>query len=207
MVNQRDLIAALCRFVVDTNHQDLPGNEVGYAKHSTLDTIAVIIGGSAMESVAGVVDLVKDNGGKPESIIPLYGGKVPAAEAGLAIGPMARAVDFGDIHERAGHCREHIVPIVESLFGTVKRLPEYSSRFLDCEQTVIFGGIIQSVCILALIMSRRTNCVRGLREKIGRGKLEKLRQLPKEVNRLKQDNLTDDEETGMLNPIKSSIVV
>lgn len=41
--------------------------------------------------------------------MPFYGGRVPAAEAALAIGPMPRAMDCGDLHEEAGHVSEYVV--------------------------------------------------------------------------------------------------
>ena len=93
-----DPMSALCQLVINTGYEDLPDNVIDYAKKCILDTIAVIIGGSAMEGVATVVDFVKEKGGKPQSLIPLYGGKVPASEAAFAIGPMARAMDMGDAH-------------------------------------------------------------------------------------------------------------
>ena len=96
-MGQEDPMSTLCRMVIDTKYEDLPSNVVNHAKQYILDTMAVTIGGSAMEGIPAVVDLVKSRGGKPESTIPFYGGKVPASEAGLAIGPMARAMDLGDV--------------------------------------------------------------------------------------------------------------
>lgn len=85
-MGHEDPIITLCRMVIGTKYEDLPRGVVNYAKQCILDTIAVTIGGSAMEGIAAIVDFVKNKGGKPESIIPFYGGKVPASEAGLAIG-------------------------------------------------------------------------------------------------------------------------
>ncbi len=110
-------MATLCRMVVDTRYEDLPGDVSHQAKRSILDTLAVTIGGSAMAGIRPVVELVKRRGGAPESHIPFYGGKVPAAEAGLAIGPMARAMDLGDIHERSGHCSEYVFPALLAAAG------------------------------------------------------------------------------------------
>lgn len=73
--DQEDPMSTLCRMVADTRYEDLPSDVVNYAKRSILDTMAVTIGGSSMEGIPSVVDLVKDKGGKPESIIPFYGGK------------------------------------------------------------------------------------------------------------------------------------
>ncbi|MFC1905325.1 MmgE/PrpD family protein [Chloroflexota bacterium] len=114
---QEDPMSTLCRMVTGTKYEDFPSNVIEQAKLSILDTIAVTIGGSAMEGVAEVVDMVKAKGGKPESVIPFYGGKVPASEAGLAIGPMSRAMDFGDIHDQAGHCSEYVIPALLAAAG------------------------------------------------------------------------------------------
>ncbi len=116
-VASEDPMIALCRMVVGTSYLDLPGKVIEQAKRSILDTLAVTIGGSAMEGIPAIVELVKDKGGKPESIIPFYGGKVPASEAALAIGPMSRAMDMGDIHDEALHCSEYILPALLAATG------------------------------------------------------------------------------------------
>jgi 2-methylcitrate dehydratase PrpD len=114
-VNDReDPMAAFCRMVMNTTYEDLPEDVVNYAKQSILDTVGVTIGGSAMEGIPAVIDFVKDRGGKPESLIPFYGGRVPASEAALALGPMARALDFGQVHEEATHNSEYTVPALLS---------------------------------------------------------------------------------------------
>ena len=93
-IGEEDPMRTLCRMVVDTKYKDLPHDVVVCAKQFILDTMGALICGSAMEGIPAVVDLIKDKGGKPESIIPFYGGKVPASEAAFAIGPMVRAADF-----------------------------------------------------------------------------------------------------------------
>ena len=116
-VGQEDPMSTLCRMVINTNYQDLPSSVIKYAKYSILDTLAIIIGGSAMDGISAVVELVKEKGGKPESVMPFYGGKVPASEAGLAIGPMARAMDYGEVHEVAGHIAEYTFPALLAATG------------------------------------------------------------------------------------------
>ena len=97
-----DIMLDLVRNIVNIEYQDLPSEAVDYAKKSILDTIAVTVAGSTAEGCQAVVELVKGYGGKQESTIWVYGGRVPAALAGLAIGPMARARDLGDVHENGG---------------------------------------------------------------------------------------------------------
>jgi len=116
-IGEEDPMSTLCRMVINTSYPDLPGNVVNFGKYSILDAIGITIGGSAMEGIPAVVDLVKSKGGKPESTIPLYGGKVPASEAALAIAPMARAMDFGQVHDEGDHCSEYIVPALLAATG------------------------------------------------------------------------------------------
>lgn len=101
----------LVRHIVNTKYENLPSEVIDYAKKSILDTIAVTVAGSTAEGCKAVVELVKGFGGKKESTVWVYGGRVPAPLAGLAIGPMARARDLGDVHENGGgHITEYILP-------------------------------------------------------------------------------------------------
>ncbi|MFC1939726.1 MmgE/PrpD family protein [Chloroflexota bacterium] len=113
--SQEDPMVALCRMVVNTEYEDLPSNVVDYAKRSILDTIGVIIGGSAMEGIPEIVAFVKDKGGKLSSLLPFYGVRLPASEAAFAIGPMARAMDLGDVHPIGGHNSEYTIPAMLAL--------------------------------------------------------------------------------------------
>jgi 2-methylcitrate dehydratase PrpD len=137
-LNQEDPMNTFCRMVIETKFEDLPRHVVTYAKYSILDTIGVIIGGSGMEGIGQVVSLVKSNGGTPESLIPLYGGKVPASEAALAIGPMARAMDFGQHHEEAGHSSEYNVPTLLASCGLKPRVTgkEFITAFVLGQEIV-----------------------------------------------------------------------
>ncbi|WP_197061961.1 MmgE/PrpD family protein [Sinomonas humi] len=110
---------------LDTTFEELPDEVIAHAKHTLLDGVAVMIGGSGLEGIAEIVELVKEKGGAEQSVIPFYGGRVPAAEAALAIGPMPRAMDCGDLHEEAGHVSEYIVA---SLFAATGLLPTVSGK-------------------------------------------------------------------------------
>lgn len=99
----------LCRMILQTDFADLPESVVRHAKYTLLDGIGVMIGGSGMEGIPEVVELVKEKGGAEQTPLPLYGGRYPASEVALALGPMPRAMDCGDLHEEAGHVSEYIV--------------------------------------------------------------------------------------------------
>jgi len=155
-VGQEDPMTTLCRMVIDTNYEDLPDSVINYAKYSILDAIAVIIGGSAMEGIPAIVDLVKDRGGKPESIIPFYGDKVPASEAGLAVGPMARAMDMGQVHEEAGHCSEHIVPVLLAATGLKNKISgkEFITAFVVGQEVLLRIGVAFKGCSRGMPIGR-----------------------------------------------------
>ena len=115
-------MSTLCRMALQTHYDDLPAGVIRHTKHTLLDAMAVTIGGSGMEGIPAIVELVKDKGGKAETMLPFYGGKVPAAEAALAIGPMPRAMDCGDLHEEAGHITEYIVASLLAATGLRKNV-------------------------------------------------------------------------------------
>lgn len=142
-VGQEDPMSALCRMVVDTKYEDLPDDVLICARQSILDTVGVIIGGSRMEGVQPLVDYVREKGGNPEALIPFYGGKVPASEAALPIGTMARAMDLGQVHEEAGHCSEYIVPALIASAGLKKsvRGEELITSFVVGQEVLIRIGM------------------------------------------------------------------
>jgi 2-methylcitrate dehydratase PrpD len=115
-----DIMSHLVKHIIGAKYEDLTTEAIDSAKKSILDTIAITIAGSTAERCKAIVDLVKDWGGKEESTIWIYGGKVPATLAGLAIGPMARARDFGDVCEmkNSPHVTEYILPVA---FPTAER--------------------------------------------------------------------------------------
>jgi 2-methylcitrate dehydratase PrpD len=121
-LDEQDEMRQLCRLVIETDFDSLPKEVVEHAKRTILDTLAATMGGSNLEGVDAFVELVKEKGGKPESLIPFHGGKVPASEAALAIGPMARAMDFGDLDFVAGHCSEYILPALIAASGLKKHV-------------------------------------------------------------------------------------
>lgn len=115
-----DPAAALCRMALQTTYEDLPDEVITHAKRSLLDGLAVMIGGSGMEGIPGLVDLVRERGGAGQTLLPFYGGRFPAHEVALAIGPMPRAMDCGDLHEDAGHVGEYIVASLLAATGLVE---------------------------------------------------------------------------------------
>ncbi len=141
-MKKRDLMGDLVEFVVSTRYEDIAPEMIQHAKQQIMDTVGVIIGGSSAQGCKEVVDLVRDWGGKEECTIPVYGDKVPAPHAGLAIGPMARALELGDICAEAAHVSEYVIPAllpaVELVEGVTGR--EFLLAYiLGCEVLIRIG--------------------------------------------------------------------
>ena len=116
-IGNEDAVRTYARMVTEMTYEDIPKDVIEYDKRIILDTIGAAMGGSAMDGIKTVVDMVKEKGGKPEMVIPLYGGKAPASEVAMAIGPMARAADWSAIHLEAMHTSEHTLPALIAALG------------------------------------------------------------------------------------------
>jgi 2-methylcitrate dehydratase PrpD len=112
----RDLSQELSHFAATTKFKDLPVAAVEAAKKSLLDTLGVTLAASGTEpAVKALVDLVLENGGKPESTIFGFGGKVPAAMAAFANGAMAHCLDFDDQTPWGAHPDSSVIPTLLAL--------------------------------------------------------------------------------------------
>lgn len=141
-MGKRDLMGDLVEFVVSTRYEDIDTRMLDHAKQQILDTVGVIIGGSSAKGCKEVVELVTEWGGTPQSTIPVFGAKVPAPHAALAIGPMARALELGDTCPEAAHVSEYVIP---ALLPAVELLDEVTGRdfilayVLGCEVLIRIG--------------------------------------------------------------------
>jgi 2-methylcitrate dehydratase PrpD len=107
----------LVNFALNLKYEEVPEKVVDYAKKLILDTLGLGVGGSATETIPELVELIKGWGGKKESLILIYGGKVPAPNAAFVMGPMIRALDMGDVHNAASHLCEHTIPALVATLG------------------------------------------------------------------------------------------
>lgn len=82
-----------------------------------LDTIGVAMAGSTATGCAEVVNMIKDQGGRPDSSVLIYGGKVPAQEAAFANSMMIHGRDFDDTHDGqvGAHCNVSVLPAALAL--------------------------------------------------------------------------------------------
>src|SRR5689334_13459687 len=113
MASSPDLCDVFADFIVNSRFEKLSPSAVDGAKKSILDILGVIHAASGMEpAVRNVVDLVKESGGRAESSVLAFGGRVPAIMAAFANGAMAHCLDYDDQTPWGQHSASSLVPAV-----------------------------------------------------------------------------------------------
>ena len=101
----------LARFVAET--EDVPEEAIVQAKRALLDTLGVTLAGSREESARTVADWLREQGGRGEATVLGRGFRAPAADAALANGSAAHALDFDDVSlPMRGHPSVPLLPAV-----------------------------------------------------------------------------------------------
>jgi len=116
-VRQKDIAFTLAKNVVNTQFDNLTDEAIQTAKKSIIDTLGVMVGASGTtSSLGGLVDFVKEAGGKPESTIIGFGGKVPAMMGAFVNGAMVHCLDYDDLeYDSTFHPSGAVVPIAFAL--------------------------------------------------------------------------------------------
>jgi len=108
-----DLCRDIADFIADTAYEKLSLQAVGGAKRTILDTLGVILAAGGMEpAVRPVVEFAKESGGRGESSVLGFGGRVPAVMAAFANGAMAHCLDYDDQTPWGQHAASSLVPAV-----------------------------------------------------------------------------------------------
>jgi 2-methylcitrate dehydratase PrpD len=99
----------LARFVAETKR--VPEEAIAQAKRALLDTLGVTLAGSREESARIVAGWARDGGGREEATLLGQRVRVPAAEAALANGTAAHALDYDDVNlPMRGHPSAPLLP-------------------------------------------------------------------------------------------------
>ena len=124
--HREELGHVFAQHVTDTSFDALSAGAVRAAKQSVLDTLGVMVGATGLSEVlTGVVAFERDQGGKEESTILGFGGKLPAVSAAFVNGAMAHALDFDDHLPEGHHPSSSLVP---ALFAVAERLGGVSGK-------------------------------------------------------------------------------
>src|SRR4030042_3228242 len=94
-----DIIDRLTGYLTETGYDALPRDVVEATRKQILDTLGVTVAGSTCDisgEMKGLVEMVRDWGGKEESTILGFGGRVPAPNAAFINAVSSVRLDFDD---------------------------------------------------------------------------------------------------------------
>lgn len=128
MNNDLDVCHHFAKSIAKTRYEDLSEDAVEGAKKTILDTLGVTLAASGMEpAVRTLVEFLQEEGGRPESTVLGFGGKLPSISAAFANGSMAHCLDFDDQTPWGAHAASSIVPAV---FAVAERIGGVSGKKL-----------------------------------------------------------------------------
>ena len=127
-----DIIDKLTRYLIETDYAALPEDVVEATRRQILDTLGVTVAGSTCSlsgEMNGLVEMVRDWGGKEESTMIAFGGRVPAPHAAFVNAVSSVRLDFDDtlVTWVNIHTSRAIVP---TAFAMAERLGNVSGREL-----------------------------------------------------------------------------
>ena len=117
--SSRDVSHHFAHMAANVSIDALDDAAIDAAKKSILDTVGVALAASGVEPAAqALIDLVKHDGGRPESSLWGMGMRVPAANAAFANGALAHCLDFDDQTPWGQHASSSVVPAVLAVAET-----------------------------------------------------------------------------------------
>ena len=105
----------IARFIVDTGYKNIPTDAVKMAKRSALDCVGAALAGVTEPVSQTITAYVTRLGGPPQASVFGAGHKVSVADAALANGSIAHALDYDDCGVKIGHPSVLVLPAVLSL--------------------------------------------------------------------------------------------
>jgi 2-methylcitrate dehydratase PrpD len=124
-----DAAAAFARTAATIAFEDLPPATVLAAKRSVLDTLGVTLAATGTApDLATFAAYAIEQGGRPESTILGFGGRVPAPAAAFVNGAAAHALDFDDVHDTI--TTHPSAPLVSATMALAERIGGVSGRDL-----------------------------------------------------------------------------
>ena len=105
----------IARFVIDTGYKDIPRDAVEKAKRTALDCMGAALAGVGQPVSQTITTYTTKLGGPAQASVFGAGLKVSVADAALANGTIAHALDYDDCGVKIGHPSVLILPAVLSL--------------------------------------------------------------------------------------------
>ena len=148
-VNSDDILEAIATSTLNTGYEDLDQDTIDNTKKRILDMIGNAIGGASMPDMVGMINMVEDWGGKPDSSILGTGVKGPAHNVAFVNCTMCRTFDWGAL-----------VVIVDD-----RRYPSHTSETTAltalalAEARGVSGKELITSCVIGDDLSARMNAV------------------------------------------------
>ncbi|MFC2001981.1 MmgE/PrpD family protein, partial [Chloroflexota bacterium] len=99
-VGKKDAIFDLAAHVANVRYEQIPAQAVEVTKMDILDSLGVALAASSVAPVCKKVDeLAKEMGGKGESTIIGFGGKVPSYMAAFVNSALVHALNYDDYYD------------------------------------------------------------------------------------------------------------
>jgi 2-methylcitrate dehydratase PrpD len=105
----------IARFLVDTKYEDVPREAMEKAKRTALDCVGAALAGVGEPVSQTITGYVTKLGGTPQASVFGKGLKISVADAALANGTIAHALDYDDCGVKIGHPSVLVLPTVLSL--------------------------------------------------------------------------------------------
>jgi 2-methylcitrate dehydratase PrpD len=105
----------VARFLVDTKYEDVPREAMEKAKRTALDCVGAALAGVGEPVSQTITGYVTKLGGTPQASVFGKGLKISVADAALANGTIAHALDYDDCGVKIGHPSVLVLPAVLSL--------------------------------------------------------------------------------------------
>jgi len=113
-------------YAADLKYEDIPTDVRESTKGVILDTLGVILAGTAYgdtEGYTALIELIRDGGGKEESTILGYGYRVPAWMAAFANSALLRVLHYDDTYDEAvTHASSTTVPAALAIAERLKNV-------------------------------------------------------------------------------------
>lgn len=114
---KEDAAVKLARYAVNTTFEDFNEEEIAAAKNSLMDTIGCTLAASTLGFKSPeLVKYAKEEGGRPDSRVWGFGGKVTAQLAAFANGALNHALDYDQCFDVSGtHPSVSCIPAISAL--------------------------------------------------------------------------------------------
>lgn len=100
----------ISEFVETLSHDQIPESALRVARQILLAVSGTAVAGAGEDGCRPLYEMLKEQGGKPEATVMVYGDKLPAPCAALLNGVMCRALDFCDAMAPGLHMGSSLIP-------------------------------------------------------------------------------------------------